>query len=187
MADRRSFRRCGVATFTAGALSAVVVVGGGAAIASIPSSTTGMITACVNTSSDAGRIIDSQAGHHCAATEAPLNWSKGYSYRGAWSATVTYGVLDVVSSGGSSYLAKTQSLGKSPTTNPTYWSLLAARGATGPQGPSGPQRPAGASGYNVVTEYVTVIGEPNSSWMSTVHPVRFRSEAARTTETPFLA
>ena len=135
------------------------------AIASIPSSTTGMITACVNTSTRAVRIIDAQAGHHCVAGETTLNWSKGYTYRGAWSATGTYSVLDVVTSGGSSYLAKAPSHGKPPTTNPSYWGVLAARGATGATGPQGPQGPpgppgpqgaAGASGYNVVTQYVTV-------------------------------
>jgi len=156
MAGRLSFRRRGVAAFVGGALSASIVIGGGAAIASIPSSTTGTITACVKASSGAVRIIDAQAGHHCAAGETTLNWSKGYTHRGAWSASVIYSVLDVVTSGGSSYLARAASHGKSPSTNPTYWSLLAARGATGPQGPTGPRGPAGASGYNVVTEYVTV-------------------------------
>jgi hypothetical protein len=162
MPGRLSFHRRGVATFVSGALSASLLIGGGAAIASIPSSTTGQITACVKTSSGAVRIIDSQAGHHCVAGETTLNWSKGYTYRGAWSASVSYRVLDVVTSGGSSYLAKAPSNGKSPATYPTYWSVLAARGATGPrgvagpQGATGPQGPAGASGYNVVTQYVTV-------------------------------
>ena len=145
-----------------GALSASVVIGGGVAIASIPSSITGSITACVNNASGAVRIIDFQAGHHCATGETTLNWSKGYTYRGAWSASVTYRVLDVVTSGGASYLAKAPSLAKTPASNATYWGLLAARGATGPQGPTGPQGatgpqgPTGLSGYNVVTEYFTV-------------------------------
>jgi hypothetical protein len=162
MAGRISFSRRGVAVFAGGALSAAVVIGGGVAIASIPSSTTGMITACVKTSTGAVRIIDAQAGHRCVTGETTLNWSKGYTYRGAWSASVTYSVLDVVTSGGSSYLAKASSHGRSPSTNPTYWSVLAARGATGatgatgPQGPAGPQGPGGFSGYNVVTQYVTV-------------------------------
>lgn len=161
-------RKRGVAVIAGGVLSAAIVIGGGVAIASIPSSTTGTITACVKNSSGAVRIIDAQAGNHCGAGEANVTWSKGYSYRGAWSAAVAYRVLDVVTSGGSSYLAKAPSTGSSPTTHPTLWGVLAARGATGPQGPqglqglqgpqgpTGPQGPAGASGYNVVTQYFTV-------------------------------
>lgn len=149
----------GVAVFAGGALSAAIVIGGGVAIASIPSSTTGQITACVKSSTGAVRIIDAQSGKHCAAGEATLNWSKGYTYRGAWSASTSYRVLDVVTSGGSSYLAKAPSHGNAPVTSPASWGVLAARGATGPQGaqgPAGPQGPAGASGYHVVTQYFTV-------------------------------
>lgn len=163
-----------------GAVSAAVVVGGGMALASIPSTTTGDITGCVNNTTGAVRIVDAQAGHHCATGETTLNWSKGYTYRGAWSSATTYSVLDVVTSGGSSYLARAASHGKSPAANPGYWGVLAARGATGaqgatgahgpagpqgatgaqgpagPQGAAGPQGPSGVSGYNVVTEYFTV-------------------------------
>jgi hypothetical protein len=156
MGMHSTVRRRGVAAFAGGALAATLVVGGGVALASIPSSSTGNITACVNSTSGAVRVIDAQAGHHCASGETTLNWSKGYSYRGAWAPSVTYGVLDVVTTGGSSYLAKASSHGKAPATNPSYWGVLAAAGATGAQGPTGPQGPAGASGYNVVTRYFTV-------------------------------
>ena len=161
MAGRLTMRRTGILAFIGGAASAAVV-GGGVALASIPSSTTGDITGCVNNTTGAVRVVDAQAGHHCSAGETTLNWSKGYTYRGAWSASTTYNALDVVTSAGSSYLARTASHGKSPAANPAYWGTLASRGASGPrgatgaQGPAGPQGPAGVSGYNVVTQYFTV-------------------------------
>jgi hypothetical protein len=146
-------RRRGIAALAGGALCASLAVGGGVAIASIPSTTTGAITACVNRSTSAVRIIDYQAGRRCSAAETTLNWSKGYTYRGAWSASVTYSAQDVVLSGGASYVARTASRAQSPASVPTAWNLLAARGAAGPPGPRGP---SGFSGYNVVTQYVTV-------------------------------
>ncbi|MFL6114565.1 MAG: hypothetical protein ACJ786_24910 [Catenulispora sp.] len=160
-------RRRGIVAFAGGALSAAMVIGGGVAIASIPSSTTGTITACVKHSNGAVRIIDAQAGHHCVSGEATVAWSKGYTYRGVWSASATYHVLDVVSSGGSSYLARATSTGSTPATHPTRWGVLAARGATGPQGPQGPTGPAGASGYQVVTQYFTV--NTGTQYLADVH------------------
>lgn len=128
---------------------ACVLVGGSVAIAAVPSTTTGGITACVNNSSGAVRLIDYQAGRRCAATEHTVSWSKGYRYRGAWAASVAYAVLDVVSSGGSSYLASSPSTDRRPGTSPIYWGLLAARGVNGAQGPTGltgSQGPAGVPG-----------------------------------------
>lgn len=149
MAGRLAMGRTGVAAVLGWVVSAAVV-GGGVAIASIPSTATGDITGCVSNASGIVRIVDVQAGHHCTAAETTVNWSKGYTYRGAWSGSVTYRALDVVTSGGSSYLARAGSHGKSPAANPSYWGLLAAHGATGRQGPPG------VSGYNVVTRYFTV-------------------------------
>src|SRR6478672_11278927 len=149
MAGRVTMRRTGIVAFLGGAVSAAVV-GGGVALASIPSTTTGSITGCVNNTTRAVRIVDAQAGHHCSAGETTLNWSKGYTYRGAWSASTNYNVLDVVTSGGSSYLARAASHGQSPAVSPASWGVLASRGDTGPQGPPG------VSGYNVVTQYFTV-------------------------------
>ena len=121
----------------ASGVMACALVGGGVAIAAIPSTTTGALTACVSNSSGAVRLIDYQAGRRCAANEYTVTWSKGYRYRGGWSSTVAYGVLDVVTYGGSSYLATHPSTNKAPTTNPAYWGVLAARGAPGPQGAPG--------------------------------------------------
>lgn len=78
-----------------------------------------------------------------------MAWSKGYRYRGAWVSTTTYAALDVVASGGSSYLARARSTGEQPSASSDSWGLLAARGATGPvgsQGPQGAQGPQGGQG-----------------------------------------
>ena len=112
----------GAAGFAAGVLAASAI-GGGVAIAAIPASNTGAVTACVKTTG-AVRIIDFQAGKRCVTGERTIAWTKGYRYRGAWSATGTYAVLDVVTSGGSSYVAKVGSRGKAPATTAAYWGLL---------------------------------------------------------------
>ena len=67
-------RHRGVAGFVAG-VSTVVVLGSGVAIAAIPSSATGSITACVSRSSGAVRIIDFQSGKRCSVRETTLAWS----------------------------------------------------------------------------------------------------------------
>lgn len=123
---------------TAGVVAVVVAVVVGVAVttavASIPSTADGQITGCVNTTTHAVRIVDAQAGQHCAATEQTVSWSKGYRYRGAWAPATAFSVLDVVTSGGSSWVAKAASTGKSPATNPTIWGLLASAGAPGAAG-----------------------------------------------------
>ena len=142
-------RRRGTAGLLAGALCASLVVGGGFAIAAIPSTANGSYTGCVSKSSGAVRIIDAQAGKKCTTKETTVSWSKGYHYRGTWSSSGHYAVLDVATYNGASYLAKAASTGKAPASNPTQWGLLAARGATGArgaQGPQGKQGPQGAQG-----------------------------------------
>jgi hypothetical protein len=132
--------------FVAGVLASSVI-GGGVAWAAIPASNTGAITACAS-STGALRVIDYQAGRRCTRAERTISWSKGYRYRSGWTSTGTYAVLDVVTYGGSSYVAKVPSRSKVPT-NTTYWGLLAAKGttgATGATGATGPQGPAGAAG-----------------------------------------
>src|SRR3954451_14858243 len=66
------------------------------AVAAIPSKASGAITACVAKKGGAVRIIDAEAGKHCRAKERQVVWSKGYRYRGAWSASASYAVLDIV-------------------------------------------------------------------------------------------
>ncbi|GAB4013064.1 hypothetical protein [Nocardioides ultimimeridianus] len=145
---RRRLRRPSRRTAVLGAVSATLlaIAGTTAALATVPSSSTGTITGCVNKTTAAVRIIDAQAGKKCTTNETTVNWSKGYSSKGAYSATVDYNVLDVVTSDGSSYVAKANPpVGTAPT-NTTYWGLLASRGATGPAGPTGLAGPTGAKG-----------------------------------------
>jgi hypothetical protein len=129
-----------------GGVAVTAVLGGGVALAAIPSTATGSITACINRTSGAVRIIDFQAGKRCTSKETTLSWSKGVHYRGAWSSGTSYNVLDVVSYLGSSYVAKAPSVGKQPTTSAGVWSLLSAKGATGATGARGPAGTAGAPG-----------------------------------------
>ncbi len=65
---------------------------------------------------------------------------------GAWSSSATYRVNDVVTDGGSSYVAITSSTNLQPSTNPTNWDLLAEQGPQGIQGIQGPEGPAGTDG-----------------------------------------
>lgn len=125
----------GLSGFVAGAAAVLLLGAGGMAIAAIPSSSDGSITSCVNKTSGAVRIIDAQAGKHCTTKERRVAWSKGYRYRGTWSAGTAYAVLDVVTANGSSYVAKAASTGKTPAGHSALWGLLAAAGARGPAGP----------------------------------------------------
>jgi YVTN family beta-propeller protein len=66
---------------------------------------------------------------------------QGVNWKGAWSAVTAYLPGDAVSYLGASYLAVLASTNKVPTSNPTFWSVLAARGATGATGAQGPGTP----------------------------------------------
>jgi hypothetical protein len=142
--SRRPSRRTAVLGLVSAALLAIA--GTTAALASVPSSANGTITGCVNKTTAAVRIIDAQVGKSCTTNETTVNWSKGYSYKGAYSATTDYNVLDVVTSGGSSYVAKANPSAGTAPTNTTYWGLLASKGATGAAGPAGPKGDTGAAG-----------------------------------------
>jgi hypothetical protein len=139
-------RHRGLTGLAAGVVLTATVVGGGVALGAIPSTSTGLYTACVNNTTKVMRLIDYQAGQRCTASETTVNWRKGWRYLGAWSPTTAYAVGDVAVLNGSSYVANALSTGKSPDTNPTYWGLVAARGAAGVAGPTGPPGPTGDSG-----------------------------------------
>src|SRR5581483_2592983 len=71
----------------------------------------------------------------------------GLVWKAAWSTTATYNVGDAVSYNGASYVSLVASnTGNQPSNSPTYWNLLAQKGATGPTGPAGPQGTTGAQG-----------------------------------------
>ena len=55
---------------------------------------------------------------------------KGLNWRGAWEVSTPYVVDDVVSHGGSSYIAVKASTGQIPPT-PEYWGVLSAKGSDG--------------------------------------------------------
>jgi hypothetical protein len=67
-------------------------------------------------------------------------------FRGPWDSATTYAADDVVTYGGSSYLALAPSTNLQPDTYPTLWGLLASGGAVGPTGPTGATGAAGATG-----------------------------------------
>jgi hypothetical protein len=71
----------------------------------------------------------------------------GFAFRGEWDANTTYHANDVVTDGGTSYVARADSLGTDPQLPGTVWQLFAARGEIGPPGARG------ADGFSaVVTE-----------------------------------
>ena len=115
---------------TIGGLAAGVILGAAAvAVAAIPDSNTGVISACMKTRDGTIRIIDFQAGRRCVTGETLMTWNqKGVP--GALGAPGAQGVPGGTGSQG-------------------------APGATGPQGPlglqgapglQGAQGPAGAQG-----------------------------------------
>jgi YVTN family beta-propeller protein len=66
---------------------------------------------------------------------------QGVNWKGAWSSVTAFLPGDAVSYLGASYLATLASTNKVPSSNPTYWAVLAAKGATGATGPQGPGTP----------------------------------------------
>jgi len=70
----------------------------------------------------------------------------GLTPRGAWSAATAYQLGDIVTQLGSSWFAKTDNTGKSPSATPSAWLQLVAKGASGAAGATGPKGPAGATG-----------------------------------------
>src|ERR1700687_6108527 len=60
----------------------------------------------------------------------------GFSFLGAWSGATAYGINQVVTLGGSSYICILAHTNFTPP-NAIYWSLLASIGNTGPIGPTG--------------------------------------------------
>lgn len=74
---------------------------------------------------------------------------EGMVWRGAYSAATAYVIDDVVSYSNASYICIAAGTNRTPDTATTYWSVVAARGATGAtgsQGPTGPTGPQGATG-----------------------------------------
>lgn len=140
-----------------GRVVAGVVVGalivGGVTYAAIPNTITAQITACYPTSGvNKGvlRVIDAQAGVKCPVGQVAISWQqRGTRYRGAWKSTVGYSANDIVSSGGSSYVALVANTNVA-VSNTTRWAVFAARGATGATGATGAKGAAAPAPANVI-------------------------------------
>jgi hypothetical protein len=125
------------------------LLAGGVAVAAIPNSTTGQITACYRTSGYDKGVLRVAEGSTCPTGSAKIAWqSKGMRYAGTWSNTGNYSVNDIVAAGGASYIARRANIGVA-VTNPAYWAVVAAKGATGATGRTGPTH-----GRTVLTDHV---------------------------------
>jgi hypothetical protein len=73
----------------------------------------------------------------------------GVTYQGSYASTASYGINDIVSFQGSSYISLSAgNNGNAPSVSPEQWGVLAfgATGAQGPQGSTGPAGPQGQTG-----------------------------------------
>src|SRR4051794_19086388 len=70
---------------------------------------------------------------------------KGFTWKGPWSAIVSYAIGDVVSRNGSSYVAKAAT-NTDPVTSPGSWDYVAQKGDTGATGAKGDAGATGARG-----------------------------------------
>jgi len=74
----------------------------------------------------------------------------GFTFRGAWDAATLYRENDVVTEGGSAFVARNDNVGVDPTFVAEVlggdWALMAAKGDIGPTGPQGEQGPQGTIG-----------------------------------------
>jgi Collagen triple helix repeat (20 copies) len=74
----------------------------------------------------------------------------GIVYQGTYDAGVSYGVGDVVQSGGSSWVSLVAgNVGSTPGSSALTWGVLATAGAQGPAGAAGATGPQGAMGLSV--------------------------------------
>ena len=160
--SRWAGRGRGLTGFVVGVVATLILVGGGVAIAAIPSTTTAKFNGCVSKDTGVLRVINYQAGKRCKKSEKGISWAQGWTYKGLWRATTSYRPGDVVLDNGSSYVARTASLAKSPPSDASRWGLLAspgpqgATGATGARGPSdalvAPDRPTQPWGTSYTTQ-----------------------------------
>jgi hypothetical protein len=76
----------------------------------------------------------------CAVAAGPIYWA------GAWNPFAHYAGNELVTDGGSSWLALAPSTDEAPAVGSLAWAQLAARGEPGPQGEPGPRGETGAPG-----------------------------------------
>jgi hypothetical protein len=73
---------------------------------------------------------------------------QGVVWRGDWSASNTYAVLDIVQYSGSAYICviAVGPTADTPVVDTAEWDVIAVGGIEGPEGPTGPQGPQGDTG-----------------------------------------
>lgn len=130
---------------TIGGLVAGLILGAGAvAVAAIPDSNTGVISACMKTRDGTIRIIDFQAGRRCVTGETLITWNqKGVP--GAQGATGATGSAGAPGAQGPAGATGPQGAPGLPGAQGPA-GMPGADGAAGPQGQPGIQGPAGADG-----------------------------------------
>src|SRR5271168_1168422 len=154
----------------AGAVGAVLasglaVVTGALAFASIPDAN-GVFHGCVHTSTGALRIIDTDNGQACKASETAVSWNKaGINWHGAWASTTSYSQGDAVSYHGSSYLAVVTNTDVLPT-SPADWAVLAGAGLPGQNGANGQNGTNGATILSGVGPPSEKIGDTGDFYMA---------------------
>ncbi len=135
------------------ALTLTLVGVAGVAVASVPSSA-GKYYACYKTGgtpTGSLRVIDPSVGQACVSGEKQITWLQtGIVFRGAYQSSTAYNKNDVVTSGGSSYIALLPNTGV-PVSNTTNWHSLAVRGATGATGAKGNTGATGPKGNTGAT------------------------------------
>ena len=76
--------------------------------------------------------------------------------KGQWDDQTAYTFLDLVTDGGSSYLARQDAPAGTVLTSTSYWLLIASKGDTGEQGTQGEQGPAGNDGIGWVDTFESI-------------------------------
>ena len=141
-------------------LLGVVALGGSAAVAAIPQGN--FINSCRNSTTGALRVIDPSKGDTCGAGEVFLRWSS-WHYRGVWLSGSRYGVADVATYKGSTYIVRAAPPVGAVPTNTTYWGLVASKGALGVQGLPGIPGIPGIQGVPGVKGATGLVGAAGAS------------------------
>jgi hypothetical protein len=95
----------------------------------------------------AGVTVTDDAGGGRTVVTIPGGSAGVGTWRGAWASGTAYVANDVVSAGGSSWIAVANTTGDDPTTDGgAHWQLIAQKGDTGPTGGTGPTGATGSTG-----------------------------------------
>jgi collagen triple helix repeat protein len=152
---RRSFR---LLTVSAG----ILAVAGGVAYATIPNSTTSVISGCYGKTNGLLRVIDAQAGKKCTSLEVPISWNQK-GQQGIQGLQGPKGDQGETGAQGPQGSSGQDGVG----------GAAGAPGQTGPQGEQGPVGPAGAGvawrgSYDALNTYAEndAVSREGSSYVS---------------------